>query len=571
MTPGSMPSAEMTLNADLCVIGAGPAGLSLAQALAGSGLRVVVLESGAERTVRQLTDIQVEGENPYPQSDIGQTRAAALGGTSGLWSYRMSNQEPETGPRGCRYAPLDEIDFEPRPGIPHTGWPFGRAELDPWYAAAQPVCGLGRFDYTGPGWARPDSPMLPVDPDLVQTQMFQFGPASAWTAGAVARIRADPALLIVTDANATALEVDETAGDELTIARVGFTRPDGQRGLVEARAVVLAAGGIENSRLLLLAGEGIRGGMGNRHDQVGRYWMEHPQVRGGLLVVPPGVALGARLSLYDADFRQGTKVMGKLTIAPGTARARDLISASALLLPRHDVLASPAVQAYTALRSPTGRSGSRASQVAQAFRMAIGVPDLLTARRVMARHIGVDHNGWASQPETLRGNVFELLHQTEQTPHPENRIRLGADRDQYGRRIPVLNWHWSADDRIRITRSRDLFAVAFRKAGLGDVIQGDWDHGQPRMVGGNHHHMGGTRISPSSHTGVVDADLRVHGTQNLFVAGSSVFPAGGSVNPTLTIVALSLRLAAHLRETLTRSQPRTAGSPGKQGRAARSR
>ena len=548
-TPETAPGT--TLNADLCVIGAGPAGLSLARSLTGTGIRVVVLEGGSDRAPQQLADIRVEGENPYPQSHISQTRAAFLGGTSGLWSYRMSNQDPEDGLRGCRYAPLDQIDFETRPDVPSSGWPFGRAELDPWYAAAQPICGLGPFDYTADGWAEPGAQPLPLDPQLAESQMFQFAPATVWSVDAVAAIRADPHMKILTEANVTALEPAGNSGGETRIGRVRFARPDGSPGEIEARLVVLAAGGIENSRLLLLGDEALRGGFGNEHDQVGRYWMEHPQVRGGLLVASPEAALGSRLSLYDAQYRRGTKVMAKLAIPPRTARERGLISTSALLLPRHTVLASSAVQAYTALRSPTGRSQSVVHRAAMAGRMAIGVRDLITARSVMAVHTGVDHNGWSSRPESIRSTVFELLHQTEQTPDPENRITLAGDRDRFGRRTPVLTWKWSQRDRERITASRNLYAEAFRTAGLGDVIQRDWDNGQPRAIGGNHHHMGGTRIAPSSRTGVVDANLKVHGVRNLFVAGSSVFPAGGSVNPTLTIVALSLRLAAHLHDCLT--------------------
>jgi choline dehydrogenase-like flavoprotein len=325
---------------------------------------------------------------------------------------------------------------------------------------------------------------------------------------------------------------------------------------VQARCTVLAAGGIENSRLLLLSDRQVPGGLGNGHDQVGRYWMEHPQVRGGLLVSPPSARLGSRLRLYDAHWQGGSKVMAKLSLAPDLVRREGLLSTSALLLPREDVLAGPAVQAFTAVRSPSGRAGSMAQRARLLARIALGAGELLTARRVMAEQPGLDLSGWAAGPDAARFRVFELVHQTEQSPDPDNRVMLAADTDRYGRRVPVLHWRWSPADRQRITRARDLYAEAFARAGLGPVIQGDWDAGQPRMVGGNHHHLGGTRMSADPARGVVDADAKVHGVGNLFVAGSSVFPAGGSVNPTLTIVALGLRLAAHLEGRL-RELPET--------------
>jgi choline dehydrogenase-like flavoprotein len=163
---------------------------------------------------------------------------------------------------------------------------------------------------------------------------------------------------------------------------------------------------------------------------------------------------------------------------------------------------------------------------------------------------GLDLNGWSGRADAGRFRVFELVHQTEQSPDPENRITLSYDTDEFGRRTSILHWRWRDEDRRRITRARDLYAQAFARSGLGRLIQGDWDRGQPRMVGGNHHHLGGTRMSADPRTGVVDVDAKVHGVAGLYVAGSSVFPAGGSVNPTLTIVALALRLADHVATTL---------------------
>jgi choline dehydrogenase-like flavoprotein len=253
-------------------------------------------------------------------------------------------------------------------------------------------------------------------------------------------------------------------------------------------------------------------------------------------------------------------VMAKLSITPARMRAEGLLSTSALLIPRDEILAGPAFQAYTAVRSPSGRAASLSVRAALAARVATGAADLITARKKMADQPDLDLNGWAGRPEAEQYRVFEIVHQTEQSPDPNNRIVLGNETDRFDRRIPVLRWRWSESDRERITRSRDLYAEAFSRARLGEMIQKDWDQGQPRLLGGNHHHMGGTRMSTDPTTGVVDADLKVHGLANLFVAGSSVFPSGGSVNPTLTVVALSLRLAAQLKQVLP-TLPEPAAAP----------
>ncbi|GLY31149.1 GMC family oxidoreductase [Kineosporia sp. NBRC 101731] len=549
-TPDATTPDAAAIEADVCIVGAGPAGLSVATVLAGSGVRVVLLEGGAEATWRQLTEVSAEGDDPYPQGSISETRGSGIGGTAGQWSYRMSNvdADAEAGERGCRYAPMDAIDFEQREAVPHSGWPLTRSDLDPWYAKAQRIAGLGEFAYHPNSWSTPQAQPLELDPSLVETQMFQFAPASVWVNRAAGALRSAIGVLVLTDANVTRLEVD---AEGTTVTGVHFARSTGAGGTVRSRAVVLAAGGIETARLLLMSDDRVPGGLGNAKDQVGRYWMEHPLVRGGMLVARSGVSLAERLKLYDAHWQGSTKVMAKLSVAPERMRKEGLLSTSCLFLPRHEALAGSAVQAYTEIRSPSGRGSGLVHQAALGARIALGATHLLTARKAMADQPGLDHSGWSRQPDVGRFRVFEILHQTEQSPDPDNRVVLDRSAtDRFGRPLPVLHWNWSAPDRERITRSRDLYGEAFAAAGLGDFVQTDWDNGHPRMIGGNHHHLGGVRMSADPGTGVVDVNARVHGTANLFVAGSSVFPTGGSVNPTLTIVALSLRLGAHLVKEL---------------------
>jgi choline dehydrogenase-like flavoprotein len=541
--------SDGALEADVCLVGAGPSGLSVATVLASAGIRVVLLEGGDATVAQTLDDIRHDGEDAYPQSHITETRASGLGGTSGIWSYRMSNvdNDPESGERGCRYAPMDPIDFEARPDVPHSGWPLTRADLDPWYARAQGLCGLGEYNYGPQRWSNDQAQPLPLDPDLVETQMFQFGPASAWSKKVVRTLRSQSGILILTDANVTRLETDYT-GTQVT--EVHFRRSTGVKGLVRARCTVLAAGGVESARLLLLSNQQVRTGLGNGTDQVGRYWMEHPLVRGGLLVAPPNVGLGALLRLYDAHWQGEAKVMAKLSVAPERMRSEGLLSTSALLLPREDVLAGSAVQAYNEVRSPSGRGSTFKHRVKLTAKIAFGAPALIAARRVISAQPGLDLSGWSTKPNASHFRVFEVVHQTEQSPDPDNRVTLSDETDGHGRRLPLLKWRWTSEDRRRITRSRDLYAEAFSKAGLGDFVQRDWENGQPRMLGGNHHHIGGTRMSTDPAQGVVDVNTKVFGMNNLFVTGSSVFPTGGSVNPTLTIVALGLRLGNHLLEVL---------------------
>jgi len=571
MTPLPPQIAEAVgtlLEADVVVVGGGPAGLAVALGLIGAGLRLVLLEAGDARpaapTSAPLGRVRVEGEYPYPQSSVDDTRGAGLGGTATRWSFRMAGDRADPGApegyrdqgaaagHGCRYAPLDPVDLERRDDVRYSGWPLTRRTLDPWYARAQEVAGLGAFAYTAESWAADDARPLDMAHGTVTSSMFQFGPATAWTRDAVARLRADAGVRIVTGAVVTRLEADPGGDDARSVRAVRFVA-GGRAGEVRARAVVLAAGGIENSRLLLLsAGDGAPRGLGNAHDQVGRHFMEHPLVRGGLLVVDRVGGLPGRLRLYDAHWNAGSLVMAKLALTEETVRQRGLVSTSVLLLPRDASLAEPGVRAFQDLRSPSAVAAGRGHRARLVLRAGLGAPALLRARRAIATQPGVDDAGWTRRPGAAGVRVLEMLHQTEQTPDPENRVLLDDARDGHGRRTAVLRWRWSPEDRRRVTAARDLYAEAFAKAGYATLVAGDWDGGQPRMIGGNHHHLGGTRMSSHPRDGVVDADCRVHGVRNVFVAGSSVFPTGGSVNPTLTIVALALRLAAHLKETALR-------------------
>jgi choline dehydrogenase-like flavoprotein len=137
--------------------------------------------------------------------------------------------------------------------------------------------------------------------------------------------------------------------------------------------------------------------------------------------------------------------------------------------------------------------------------------------------------------------------QAEQAPNPDSRITLGNDRDRYGVPRPVLDWRMTSADLESIRRSEDLIAAELELAGFGRIERRLNEEDPPVVFEGNHHHMGTTRMHPDPKRGVVDADGRVHGVRNLYVTGTSVFPTGGYINPTYTVVALAIRLGDHLK------------------------
>jgi choline dehydrogenase-like flavoprotein len=294
--------------------------------------------------------------------------------------------------------------------------------------------------------------------------------------------------------------------------------------VVRARHYVLAAGGIENPRLLLAA-NGCRGpGMGNDRDLVGRFFMEHPHVAAGDV----RLAEPRPLRLYRGVVARGVEVAGGLALPDPVLRRERLGNHGALLRPFGSLAAAGRL-----LHWPLGR---RPEQPGRDLRLAARGFDEV-AQGLGARLVG------RQAPGTRR---YALKLRAEQLPNPESRVTLGERRDPLGVPVARLDWRLTEADWKGMRRVAALFAAAWEGAGLGRYRQPR--EAEMTLFGGGNHHMGTTRMSATPARGVVDADCRVHGVDNLFVAGSSVFPTCGYANPTLTILKLALRLADHLRQ-----------------------
>ena len=308
----------------------------------------------------------------------------------------------------------------------------------------------------------------------------------------------------------------ETDGAGRRVCRALVASPGGARWSIAARRFVLAAGAVENARLLLASGDAPKG-LGNASGLVGRCFMEHP--RDTALSLAPASARAYRdAAFYDLHAAaDGTTIVGRFALPDDAARALGL-NASATLLPR----TRPWVQRALRLLGPAAR-----------------------ARRVRALLPPGGH-GWSRHARPARVfDGFTVLLNVEQSPSAENHVTLGARRDAYGSPLPVLHWRWQPDDHARLVRVRATFARELEALGLGRVSVNDAARPDPNA----HHHAGTTRMHDDPREGVVDAHGRVHALDNLYVAGASVFPTAGFANPTLTIVALALRLADHLGET----------------------
>ena len=309
------------------------------------------------------------------------------------------------------------------------------------------------------------------------------------------------------------------------IASADVVDRDGRSFRVSARIFVLAAGAVENARLLLVSEDDASVAPGNGGDWLGRCFMEHPRDR-SLLLHPSDPGLFARAAFYDAHpGPDGTMIGGRIALKSTGSGANRLPNASVTMLPR--------------LR-PAERRERRLLREVVGPRVFSGLVRLGLA--VEGYRGGY---GWSRLPPEAF-DAFHLVVNLEQQAHPDNRLVLGSRRDPFGIPRVELHWQWRPDDRAAHERLIARLAADLESSGLGRIAVLEGMLLDPN----GHHHAGTTRMSARPDAGVADVDCRVHGTDNLYVTGASVFPVAGYANPVLTIVALVLRLSDHLRARL---------------------
>jgi len=485
--------AGAVLEAEICVVGAGPAGLTLAVELSRAGRQVLVLESGGlayDAAAQQLNHGRVVG-GPY--ADLRGCRHRRVGGTAHLWNTMLD------GTSGwAKLVPLDARDLDARP----DAWPVGSRALLPYYRRAHRLCGLDSHDWDPIAGGDGDR-ALPSLGDGLEPRLYRFAHATPWVRDHPRELLASATALLLTGATATRLETDQDG------ARVREMRVATAAGLatVRARHVVLAAGAIENARLLLASGEHDRT-PGNAAGLVGVGFMEHPR---DLACRLASVDARTERSLAFLDARRtpdGTIVCGRIAPSDATLERERLPAFSVTLLPIRD--------------------GSVRERV---------------VHRLLGRPIAPTGYGWTAQrPAWRRDTAFRAIVNLEQRAHAENRVTLGRECDRHGVPLPELHWRWRDEEQQELERIRALLRDRFAAASLGRL---HWSPGSPPDPNA-HHHAGTTRMHADPRCGVVDADGRVHGMENLWITGASVFPRAGFANPTLSIVALAIRLADRL-------------------------
>lgn len=506
----------MATRPTVCVVGAGAAGLTVAHELAKRGWPVTLVEGGERTPAATLDDSYRVAVTGTPHRGVHEGRFRALGGSTTRW--------------GGQLWPWERHEFEPRPWLGIDGWPVRYDEIAPLYDRAFQLLGVSHPTLTPEAAVERGVSPWALDPARFALKYSTWLP---WRLRNLGRSIGRPLLRLPNVRlelgwTATTIEMD---GGGATATGVRIRSAMGDERVVAADVIIVAGGPVESVRLLFASGA-----LGNGGDWLGRSFMDHLSVRVARFHARDPKEFGRA---FAPVFRADVQFTPRMLLRPEVLEQESLLSAYGHWDTGLDE-SSPLLVVREALRTvQAGRVPSLTGR--DAARLASGVGAMFS----LARGIIVDRRRYFP-----RGAAIHLRVDTEQRPDSESRITPTSERDAYGLPRLALDWRVSALERRTVRRTAELLGEELARVGIGtldeigDPFSGDREWGALR--GDSFHMMGGTRMATESSAGVVDPDARVFGTRNVYVAGASVFPTGGMANPTLTLIALALRLASHL-------------------------
>lgn len=532
---------------NICIVGGGPAGITLAHRLVKEGQSVLLVESGGRRETERSRALNLgSAEPPDSHEPLEENRRRQWGGASSVW--------------GGRCIPLDDLDFAQREWVPFSGWPIGRGELDPYYAEAMGYCEAGAISFDARECSPPAPEMLRgLDGEGVVTYPLErWSPPTHFGKAYRRKFKSSDNVTVVLNATCTHIQLTPTGE---SVDHLVISTHNGSSIRVSADRYVLAAGGLENARLLLSSDDIATSGIGNHSDSLGRFYQTH--LFGCFAAVDlkeskvahvgfdrDSVGAYFRRRIWIDSERQQSDHLLNIVFFPvrpptgASGHRGPLFSAVFLLKTFGSAIRDPA-QAGRIWR--TERQAIRSHARVFVRHLPGAFPELY--RAFVGRYVGSRRLPVILPPDGLR--QYYLQYQAEQVPNREARVALGNERDDLGMRRLVVAPRASVQDVDSVVRAHRLLDRRLRTSGLGrlryreDQLRAAVEESATSVNSGAHH-IGTTRMGDDPAVAVVDRTCRVHGIKNLYVLGSSVMPTSGHANPTLTIVALALRLADEL-------------------------
>jgi choline dehydrogenase-like flavoprotein len=555
---------DIVVETELVVIGAGPAGIVVALEAAGHGIPVVLLESGDQSynpSVQELSEAAEWDARRHAPLSLSMRRQ--VGGTSSVW--------------GGRCVPFDPIDFESRPYLGVPSWPVSYEEIQGYFQRACDwmVCGRDAFSLAQhPGL--PDA-IVPgfTDDGILGSSLERWSLPTNYGHVYAKQLKQSSLVRLLTGVTCTEIICPREGGkaDHLECRTTA-----GGSVQVVAKSFVVACGGLEGTRLLMSSTGPAGEQLGNRGDQLGRWYMAHAEgsIASIRFSTPP------RQTIYDYERdTDGVYVRRRFSFSAEYQREHGLPNVVSWLgnweLPdaRHGYGQLSFI--YLALKSPLG--SKLAPEVQRLSMTGADIPGtpygfatispLGSHVRNVLRHplaTGRFAAGFGAARFIAPGrkapgffmyskdNLYPFQYHGEQLPNPDSRVTLTQDRDQLGRRKLAIDLRFMPQDVDGILRAHEHWDQYFRKLGIGQLeyLHDDLPQAIDRRLGGGMHQAGTVRMSASAASGVVDQNLAVHGVPNVYVASSSTFVTSGQANSTFMIVAFAVRLADHLARSLRR-------------------
>ncbi len=551
-TDGRTIPNETVIETDLLIIGAGPAGITLAAELAGSGISVVLTESGDMKSSDEADSLSQGRSVSGKFAALDMYRRRVFGGASVIW--------------GGRCVPYDPIDFEPRDYVPDSGWPFRRSELDPWYDKAAAYCEIGKADFdVRTSLPVPGAFIAGFASEVVESTSFErFSAPTNFGRKWGPTLAAAPNLKIITAATCTRLV---TTPDGTRVTQALFSSLADTRFVVRAKSFVVAGGGFESFRLLAASNDVHAAGLGNTSDALGRHLMAHIEggiahlhlrdpatpVDWGFHVTPEGIYGRRRLTLSPEAQRRHellnfmVRLHHPTAVDPrhGSAVLSMMFLAKQFILPEYRRKITM-IERMVADSMPQGLSfwGQHA------WNLVRGAPGLsaFVTDWIVKRYLRYHRIPYVALQS--RAGIYPIDFNCEQIPNPDSRVVLTDETDRFGMPVSLVDWRMAEQEVQSIARSLRVMRDAIGATGLATLVFDDVRleeliREEAVPVGG--HCIGLTRMSSDPRKGVVDGNLRLHDVPNAFVLSASSFPTSSHANPTFTLVAMATRLAGHLR------------------------
>ena len=503
---------EPSAVADICIVGAGAAGIVLAVELACRNKSVLLLEGGGP-------EIEEPSQEPYaseltglPHRGIHTGRFRAKGGTTTRW--------------GGQILELDPLDFAVRPGIEASGWPFAKTELTRHYERALELEGLARVTRQDEAVWHEIGLAPPQFADL-EPYFSRWCPEPNFASLHRQTLEEHPGITLWLHANAVEPILE---GDAIRGLRCRTLT--GAETIFRANQFVFCMGSIESSRFFLQPRSS--GLPWNRSGLLGKHFQDH--IDCNVALVEP-IAAKPFHRAFDNLFSRSFKYHPKRRLAPSVQTAHGTLNVAATM-----TFVSDADEALARLKTT-------AKNLLRGRINQVGASDLTFATRnlpLLARQVtrySLRHRAY--NPPDAR--ILLRVH-CEQEPTSRSSITLSDARDSLGLLRTRLDWQISERELATIRQY-----VLIAKQSLAGIarIHPDEDlmSGNPNFLArcdDSNHHMGGMRMSTSADTGIVDPNLRLYGLTNTYICSGAVFPTSGFSNPTHTLLALAVRLSEHL-------------------------